>query len=286
MLLLDGFDEIATLGIQGSWEDLRPNRKRAVRAVRQFFREGLGEVGICLAGRAHFFDNDEERRSALGLDARVVELDLNEFTDEQLAVYLKKSGAFAFVPTWMPSRPLLVGYIMSKGLLTGSDSDALAQLDPADGWIELIDRISVRESLIDAGIDGPTVRRILERLATKARRAESGMGPLSSDQVVAAFSEICGHPPVEEELVLLQRLPGLGVASTSDRSRTFIDEDFADICRAGMSSLSLETPIASRNRTFREQRRHSGNSGSASRRAGWAPNGQPGSQKHFKSAGV
>ena len=233
VLLLDGFDEIATLGIQGSWEDLRPNRKRAVRAVRQFFREGPREVGICLAGRAHFFDNDDERRSALGLDARVVELDLNEFTDEQLAAYLKKSGALAFVPTWMPSRPLLVGYIMSKGLLTASDADPLAQLDPADGWIELIDRICARESLIDAGIDGPTVRRILERLATKARRTEPGMGPLSSAQVVAAFSEICGHPPEEQELVLLQRLPGLGVASTSDRSRTFMDEDFADVCRAG-----------------------------------------------------
>ena len=34
-------------------------------------------------------------------------------------------------------------------------------------------------------------------------------------------------------MVLLQRLPGLGVASTSDRSRSFIDEDFADVCRAG-----------------------------------------------------
>ena len=245
VLLLDGFDEIATLGIQGSWKDLRPNRRRAVRAVRQFFRERPPEVGICLAGRAHFFDNDDERHSGLGLDAKVVELDLNEFTDEQLAAYLMKSGAFAFVPTWMPSRPLLVGYIMSKGLLTASDTDPLAQLDPAEGWIELIKRICDRESLIDASIDGPTVRRILERLATKARRAEPGMGPLSPDQVVDAFSEICGHPPVEQELVLLQRLPGLGVASTSDRSRSFIDEDFADVCRAGDVVAFVRAPYDS-----------------------------------------
>ena len=133
----------------------------------------------------------------------------------------------------MPSRPLLVGYIVSKGVLKTDEDDHLAQLDPADGWINLLDKIAQRESLIDAGIDGPTVRRILERLSTKTRRRKDGMGPLSSDEIVTAFSEICGHPPDGQEIVLLQRLPGLGVASASDQSRSFIDEDFADVCRAG-----------------------------------------------------
>ena len=233
VLLLDGFDEIAAFGIHGSWKDLRAQRKRSVAAVRKFFSEAPEKAGCCLAGRAHFFDSDNERHDSLDLSTGVIELDLNEFTEDQLAKYLTRSGLSVFVPEWMPSRPLLVGYIVSKGVLKTEKDDPMAQLDPADGWINLLDKIAQRESLIDAGIDGPTVRRILERLSTKARRSKDGMGPLSSDEVVTAFSEICGHPPDGQELVLLQRLPGLGVASASDQSRSFIDEDFADVCRAG-----------------------------------------------------
>ncbi|HMD77218.1 MAG TPA: hypothetical protein VKG86_07575, partial [Terracidiphilus sp.] len=41
--------------------------------------------------------------------------------------------------------------------------------DPAKGWDLVIDRICAREAEIEAGIDGQTIRKILERLATKAR---------------------------------------------------------------------------------------------------------------------
>ena len=244
VLLLDGFDEVAAFGIHGSWKDLRAQRERAVAAVRKIFRQAPEKTGSCVAGRAHFFDSDDERRASLGLSPGVIELDLNEFTEAQLAEYLAKSGLSAFVPQWMPSRPLLVGYIVSKGLLRTDEAADLAQLDPADGWINLLEKIARRESLIDAGIDGPTVRRILERLSTKARHRKDGMGPLSSDEIMAAFSEICGHPPDGQELVLLQRLPGLGVASTSDQSRSFIDEDFADVCRAGDVTAFARDPYS------------------------------------------
>ncbi len=97
----------------------------------------------------------------------------------------------------------------------------------------LLDRICAREAEIEAGIDGSTVRRILERLATIARGTDSGVGPLSPDNVIGAFSEICGYEPDEKGMALLQRIPGLGIERADEGTRSFIDDDFADACRAG-----------------------------------------------------
>ena len=94
VLLLDGFDEIAAFGIHGSWKDLREQRKRSVAAVRKFFSEAPEKAGFCLAGRAHFFDSDEERHASLGLSPGVIELDLNEFTEDQLAKLSCKERPF------------------------------------------------------------------------------------------------------------------------------------------------------------------------------------------------
>lgn len=44
-------------------------------------------------------------------------------------------------------------------------------------------------------------------------------------------------------MVLLQRLPGLGVDREEENSRTFIDEDFADACKAGDLVSFVESPF-------------------------------------------
>ncbi len=245
-LLLDGFDEVTALNIQGLWRKLQDNRYRAMEAVRRLLREHPPEAGLAVAGRAHFFDSEKERRNALGLTEDFVELSLNEFTDEQVRDYLRKSGLEGFVPSWLPSRPLLVAYLASRRLLAEVLADSSAdggELDPAVGWDLLLDRIANREAQIEAGIDGTTVRRILERLATKARGSPSGLGPLATDAIVEAFREICGYPPDERGMVLLQRLPGLGVDREDEGSREFIDEDFVDACRAGDIVDFIEHPF-------------------------------------------
>ena len=56
---------------------------------------------------------------------------------------------------------------------------------------------------------------------------------MSRDQIVSSFEQICGYAPDEYGLVLLQRLPGLGTAPNEDGTRSFVDEDLADVCRAG-----------------------------------------------------
>jgi hypothetical protein len=253
-LLLDGFDELTGINIQGLWRKLQGNRYRAMEAVRRLLREHPVGGGLALSGRAHFFDSDQERRNALGIDSSFRELSLTEFSDDQIREYLDKSGFKGVVPQWLPSRPLLVAYLAARGLLTeiattaGGDGGSL---DPAEGWNFLLDKIAAREAEIEAGIDGATVRRILERLATKARGFQGGLGPLDGNSLVAAFTEICGYAPEERGMVLLQRLPGLGIDRGEEETRSFIDEDFVDACRAGdllefvSNPYLIETPVVS-----------------------------------------
>lgn len=247
-LLLDGFDEITTLNIQGLWTKLRDNRFRAMEAVRKIIRDHPRGPGLAIAGRAHFFDSDKERRNALALSNEFNEYSLNEFTDDQIHEFLQKSGLSGVVPQWLPSRPLLIASLASRGLLPAVLSKE--SVEPASGWDILLDHIATRESEIEAGIDGGTVRRILERLATKARATSGGLGPLMPDDLIAAFSEMCGYSPDERGMVLLQRLPGLGVDRNEEGSRAFIDADFVDACRAGDLLRFIEHPYEFEEKTL------------------------------------
>ncbi|MFZ1642790.1 MAG: NACHT domain-containing protein [Candidatus Contendobacter sp.] len=256
VLLIDGFDELATLGIQGIWKRLQDTRFRAMQAVRELIRDQPSGAGLILAGRAHFFDSERERRSALGLTSRFAEVTLNEFSDEQIRRYLTKCGLTGGVPGWVPSRPLLVGYLAASGLLkemfpSQGSPESLQGPNPAQGWNLVIDKICTREAEIEAGIDGPTIRRILERLATTARATDAGLGPLGRDQIVEAFASICGYQPDEKGMVLLQRLPGLGIDRADEGTRIFIDGDFADACRAGDVVAFIDDPYGADIESFR-----------------------------------
>lgn len=256
LLIIDGFDEVATLGIQGIWKRLHDTRYRAMQAARELTRDQPTGVGLVMAGRAHFFDSEKERRSALGLSSLVIELTLNEFSDDQIQKYLEKCGLKGLVPNWMPSRPLLVGYLAASGLLRDVLAAAEREgggsgLDPANGWNLILDKVCAREAEIEAGIDGPTVRKILERLATLARGTDGGLGPMQREQVISAFGDVCGYQPDEKGLVLLQRLPGLGIDRADEETRVFMDEDFADACRAGDVAGFIEDPYSSDVEPFR-----------------------------------
>lgn len=256
ILLIDGFDELATLGIQGLWKKLQESRYRAMQTVREFIRDQPHDAGVVLTGRAHFFDSEKERKSALGISSDFVELTLNEFSDEQIQRYLGKSGLKGKVPQWMPSRPLLVGYLTASGLLkdfliTNENESQAGGNDPARGWHMILDRICAREAEIEAGIDGQTIRRILERLATLTRASQTGLGPISRDQVVTAFSEICGYSPDEKGMLLLQRLPGLGIERADEGTRSFIDIDLADACRSGDVYAFITDPYTTNPFLFR-----------------------------------
>lgn len=244
-LLLDGFDEIASAGWAGRTKRLRDLRHRSMALIREFVRQSPVGTGIIVAGRAHFFDGDNERRQALGTDVTFSDLLLSEFSPQQVETFLRDRGVRQQVPDWIPARPLLLGYLASRGLLSQILS-VEAGSDAAAGWDALLDRIAHRESEIEAGIDADTVRRLIEDLATKARSSADGLGPLSSDKIIESFTAVCGYAPDDRGAVLIQRLPGLGGTSAEDGSRVFVDRDLAAAAAAGSIARFVQDPFTTR----------------------------------------
>mgnify|MGYP001278466561 CR=1 FL=1 len=255
ILLLDGFDEVATVGIQGIWKRLQDIRYRSMEAVRGFIDGQPQNCGLIVAGRAHYFDSESERRRSLGQTRNTIELTLNEFNEVQIRRYLSKQGLDGRIPSWMPSRPLLVGYLAASGTLKDIENSSGIDIkqtisDPAVGWNLILDRICNREARIEAGIDGQTIRQILERLATYCRRSQNGLGPIRADQLTSAFAEVCGYEPDDKGLLLLQRLPGLGIERADEGTRIFLDGELADACRSGDVSRYLQDPFSNDARVF------------------------------------
>jgi hypothetical protein len=231
-LLLDGFDEIATTGWRGKAADLVQIRRGSVELLRKFADQTPPDVGLLISGRRHFFDSDSEMSSALGLSLRSAETVVtDEFTDAQVSEYLAAHGWAGGLPDWLPPHPLLLGYLASAGTLDSVKGEIAES--PHVGWDMLLDRVCEREAQMEAGLDGATIRRVLERLATAARTRTDGIGPIYQHDLTVAFEQVTGYPPDEGSYVVLQRLPGLGVQDASEGSRFFIDRDLVDAARAG-----------------------------------------------------
>ncbi|ASE95880.1 NACHT domain-containing protein [Burkholderia cepacia] len=242
ILLADGFDEVTSLGVQGSWKKLKDLRTRSLEGIRKLVRDSNGS-GVVVSGRSHYFENESELCRALGLgNAQVLSVD--EFNDDQVKKFLSSfpnlSSDHAF-PAWLPTRPLLLGYLASRGLLTDFSNPASVP-DAVDGWDYLLDRIYVREEAIETNLDGPTLRRILQRAATSARTSEDGLGPIARSDLFSAFSEVCGYEPDEQGVLAIQRLPGLGIYRAEDESRCFVDKELASVCNGRELLMFLESP--------------------------------------------
>lgn len=232
ILIIDGFDEITTLGISSTRSKLREARRRSLEAIRKLIEQTPTSTGFIIAGRDHFFNTPEERKSALGIRSNTSTIAVGEFTRKQIQQYLEKvSGKDIPFPAWLPTRPLLVAYIATRGLLDGGGI-LTDSIDSTDGWHYLLDQIFERESKISPNLDGQTLRRILERLSTVARASVDGLGPLTQQQIRNSYIQICESEPDEQANLLLQRLPGLGVYRDEDDSRTFVDLELAEVCRA------------------------------------------------------
>lgn len=232
ILILDGYDEIAALGWAGKSSTLKEIRYKSMELLREFIRQTPSGTGILLAGRANYFDSLKETEKAFGLSPNVPILSIGDFTKEQIEEYLSKKKITATIPEWIPSRPLLLGYLVAKGILNNLINTNGID-NPAEGWDILLDEISKRESAIEAGLMPETIREIIEGVATFARRFQNGLGPVYQEDLERVFNEKCGYHPDDRALVLLQRLPGLAPQDQQDGSRYFIDEHFASVAKAG-----------------------------------------------------
>ncbi len=97
---------------------IKQARRQAVRLVREFVEQSPNRGKVVITGREHYFDSHNELVSALGLKDKDLILSLNEFTQDQITVFLQKKGINQHVPDWLPSRPLLLGYLVVRGLLS------------------------------------------------------------------------------------------------------------------------------------------------------------------------
>ena len=242
ILILDGFDEFATAGWSGQAKRLRDIRFNSMELIRRFMR-GPSDTGVIVAGRQHYFDSDKELAAALGLSQNSTRLFINDFTDSQIREFLTNKGWQEEIPAWLPSRPLLLGYLCAREMLK-EVIDVDHGSSPAVGWNMLLELTANREAEIEAGIDGTAVRQIVENLATKARSRNDGMGSLAQDDILGSFQSVCGFAPDDRGLLLLQRLPGLGAAQTEDGSRDFIDSDLVDAARVGDVCRFVEDPYS------------------------------------------
>jgi len=116
-IFLDGFDELSSSRLVRGVGGLKKARREAMRLVNAFTSSHPKDTSILIIGRQHYFDSMDELESALGLPSDFVHLTLNEFTQQQVETFLKKKGFRENVPNWLPSRPLLLGYLdASKNL--------------------------------------------------------------------------------------------------------------------------------------------------------------------------
>lgn len=233
-IFLDGFDEVSSSRLVKGTEKIKKARRQAVRLVRAFIEQAPKESGLLVAGREHYFDSYKEMITALALDDSFLHISLGEFTQIQIEKYLSHRGIKEHIPDWLPSRPLLLGYLATKDLLT-INSALFSDLSQEEGWNYILDRVCEREAKqIDQELIEPyLVRLFMERLATRARDTESRRGPITVQEMSGIFEIVFDMPPDEKAETLIFRLPGLTASTMGDSSREFIDDDFVDACRSG-----------------------------------------------------
>lgn len=247
-LILDGFDEVFVPGWASGARPLREIRRKSVELVRRFMSESPATCGVLVAGRRHFFDDQSEMRGALGLLPNSLVLSATDFTEAQVQAYLSNRNWSTALPAWLPRRPLLIGYLAGRKLLGEA---ATLVTEPGAGWTALLDAICEREARTDVGIDAGSIRSILERLATRARKTSSGRGPLNFEDMASVFVELQGYQPDQGALLILQRLPGLQVDDIQHNTRSFIDDDLVDAARSGDVLAWLANPSPHSTKLFK-----------------------------------
>ena len=162
-LLLDGFDELATRTISSPTNKnyMRQARREALRGIRELVTNTPAGTGVLLCGRDNYFDDIPRhgvRPWLTNKDFHVVQL--GEFNEEQVTDFLGRRGITEPLPTWLPRKPLILGYLAHKELL-----QEVLTIDGACGfghaWDSFLTLICKREAEYGAMSD-QDIRHVLE----------------------------------------------------------------------------------------------------------------------------
>lgn len=227
--LLDGFDEI---GAQ-TWSDdptkLLEIRKQSLIGVKDLIQRSSG--GILITGREHYFNDDAELITCLGLASKnVLFLRCNqELSDKQFSELI--GWEVESLPAWLPRKPL-IGTVMRQIEQATMPSLLETKSGQADFWDLLMTTFCEREARINPALDGEIIRKLYTHLGRVARTTRDALGPLSIKSINDAFEATTGRPPTDESAIILQRLPGLGRIGAESQDRQFVDAYILDGLKA------------------------------------------------------
>ena len=231
ILLIDGFDEIASQTWSNDPAIMRTIRKQSLAAVSDLLQRV--DCGILITGREHYFNSQEEMFQCIGLNPnRTTVLRCSqEFTELQIQQYLERLKSMIIVPDWLPKRPLICQ------ILADLDPDVLKDLVTSETgevrfWSAALRAICAREASIKSILDEVVIQDVLIGLAHLSRTKVRDVGPLSIDEINDVFKKVTGTPPNDESAVILQRLPLLGRVEAQTSDRQFVDNYFLDGLRA------------------------------------------------------
>lgn len=239
--LLDGFDELASPVMAMRKDAISQSRREALRVIAAFMQDVQGKSGVLIAGRDHYFDSFQEARRLMRLPVDAIFIEVGEFSEEQTIEYLRKRQISQELPSWLPRKPLLLGYLASKGLL-----EEVVSITDAGGaalaWDQFLERICRREADLSTEFHGDSVRRLLEDLATRVRVLSKGSGPLFESDLADAYKTVTGYEPLEAARALLQRLPGLTARDQEAGGRSFVDDEMLQALQAGPVARFVQDP--------------------------------------------
>jgi hypothetical protein len=176
---------------------------------------------------------------------------LDDFSDAQLVQYKQLVGISGSIPDWIPTRPLLLGYLHANG---GFPLEGLSDQGAGEAWRMLLAAICEREAKILSVVRPEVIHKIICRVATLARSKGNEIGPVGMSEMKRAFYDINGREPEEEGLQALLRLPGLAVDSTTagnDETRIFVDRSLAGAAYGEDLAAYLSNPHDSQHPLYR-----------------------------------
>lgn len=243
-LILDGFDELVASG----WSDFirtgADARRSACEVIRKFVSESASLTPIAVSGRESYFDSATEMIATLGA-SKFTRLNLDEFSATQAIEFvsktLKVANADIFLPTWLPHKPLLLGYCAAKGVLAKAQAASDSIIDEGEGWNWLLDQISIREAETSSGVDPAKVRELIERIALRARQHLDHLGSIDIETMERSFGDVFGKLPDPQVRQILDRMPGLTWGDSAG-TRRFIDELFFSAAQAGAVFQFVQNP--------------------------------------------
>jgi hypothetical protein len=98
-----------------------------------------------------------------------------------------------------------------------------------------LDKICERETKFNSAVFADSVKMLYFELAKKTKEKDTRVGPLNTTDIYSAFEKVTGAPPLDESIVLLQRLAYLGRTEASSDDRVFVDEYISD----GIAALAI-----------------------------------------------